>query len=57
MTRWEYVRTQVDINKISTSDDAVEHLGREGWELVDVVSTNTYVHLWFKRPLGRRTEE
>jgi len=48
--RWEYVRIQFDSNKIKDSDAAVDELGREGWELVSAVFTNTYLHLWFKRP-------
>ena len=48
-TRWEYVRTQIDCNKIKDSDAAIEQLGREGWELVDVVYTDSFVHFWLKR--------
>ena len=47
--RWEYVRTQISCNEISKSDAAIEQLGREGWELVNAVYTQTYVHFWFKR--------
>ena len=47
--RWEYVRTQVGCNSIKDSDTAIEQLGREGWELVDVVYTDSYVHFWLKR--------
>ena len=52
MTRWEYVRIQVSSNSIKTIDDAVDELGRKGWELTGVVYTQTFVHLWFKRPSG-----
>jgi hypothetical protein len=48
-TRWEYIRTQIDCNKIKDSDGAIEQLGHQGWELVDVVYTQTYVHFWLKR--------
>ena len=48
--RWDYVRTQVDVNKIKASDDTVQQLGAEGWELVSVAHTQTYIHMWFKRP-------
>ncbi len=51
-TRWEYIRMQVDVNQIKNSDAAVERLGLDGWELVDVVYTQTFIHLWFKRPLN-----
>jgi len=47
--RWEYIRTQIDVNKIKDSDEVIAQLGREGWELVDVVYTQTYVHFWFKQ--------
>jgi len=47
--RWEYARTQISANEISKSDAAIEQLGREGWELVNAVFTNSYVHFWFKR--------
>ena len=50
MTRWEYVRIQVDSNKIKQIDDTVDQLGREGWEMVSAVYTNTWLHMWFKRP-------
>lgn len=50
--RWEYLRTQVDANKIKESDNALAEFGREGWELVSVVFTNTWVHFWLKRPRG-----
>ena len=51
--RWAYMRTQIDVNKIKDSDGALEEFGRQGWELIDVVYTQTYVHFWFKRPLDR----
>ena len=47
--RWEYLRTQVDANNIKSSDEAITRIGQDGWELVDVVYTQTYVHFWFKR--------
>jgi len=47
--RWEYIRTQVNCNSIKDSDAAVEQLGREGWEMVSAVYTQSYVHFWFKR--------
>jgi hypothetical protein len=52
MTRWEYIRIQVSANSIKTIDDAVDELGRKGWELAGVVCTQSFVHLWFKRPLN-----
>lgn len=51
--RWEYLRTQVDANKIKESDDALVEFGLQGWELVSVVFTNTWVHFWMKRPLNQ----
>ncbi|GEM_PF-2450945 len=48
-TRWEYIRTQVGCNSIKDSDDTIEQLGRDGWELIDVVYTDSYVHFWLKR--------
>lgn len=48
-TRWEYIRTQIGCNSIKDSDSTIEQLGREGWELVDVVYTNSFVHFWLKR--------
>lgn len=51
-TKWEYVRTQVEAHKIKDSDGAIEQLGRQGWEMVDVVYTQSYVHFWFKRPMN-----
>ena len=50
MRRWDYVRTQIDAHKIKDSDATIAKLGQDGWELVDVVYTQTYVHFWFKRP-------
>lgn len=50
--RWEYLRTQVNVNKINSIDDDIDRLGLEGWELVSAVYTETYVHFWFKRPKG-----
>lgn len=50
VTRWEYVRTQIDANKIKDSDATLDQLGHEGWELVDVTHTDGYIHMWFKRP-------
>ena len=55
MTRWEYLRTQIDINNIKTIDGRVDELGRQGWELVSTVFTQAYVHFWFKRPAGGAT--
>jgi len=49
---WEYLRTQIDANKIKESDSALEEFGRQGWELVSVIFTNTWVHFWLKRPRG-----
>ena len=49
-TRWEYIRTQADANNIKESDATLDKLGRDGWELVDVTYTDSYVHMWFKRP-------
>ena len=53
MTRWEYVRLQLDVHKVKSADDTVDRLGREGWELVGVVCTASYVHMWFKRALNQ----
>ena len=50
--RWEYLRTQIDANKIKESDAALEEFGRQGWELVSTEFTNSWVHFWFKRPRG-----
>ena len=50
VTRWEYIRTQIDANKIKDSDPILDKLGGEGWELVDVTYTQSYIHMWFKRP-------
>jgi hypothetical protein len=50
MNRWEYIRIQTSADKIKSTDDKVDELGMQGWELVDVVFTNTYIHMWFKRP-------
>ena len=51
---WEYVRIQSSVQSIKTLDDAVDELGRQGWELVSAVDAgSSYVHLWFKRPLDR----
>lgn len=47
--RWEYIRMQIGSNGIRDSDLAVEQLGREGWELVSTVFTQSHVHFWFKR--------
>lgn len=52
MTRWEYLRTQVDANKIKDIDPQIDQLGQQGWELVSTVFTQSYVHFWFKRPHG-----
>jgi hypothetical protein len=52
MTRWEYLRVQVDANNIKTVDSQIDDLGRQGWELAGTVCTQTYVHFWFKRPAG-----
>lgn len=49
--RWEYLRAQVDANKIKESDKALIEFGLQGWELVSVVFTNTWVHFWLKRPM------
>lgn len=50
VTKWEYIRTQVNEHKIKDSDATLDKLGREGWELVDVTYTQTHIHMWFKRP-------
>jgi len=52
MVKWEYVRIQMSIHSIKTTDDAIDRLGREGWELVCAISSDSYLHLWFKRPLS-----
>ncbi len=57
MTRWEYLRTQVSADKIKDIDTQIDQLGRQGWELVDTVFTQTYVHFWFKRPQGSSGQE
>ena len=48
--KWEYLRTQVDTNKIKDSDEAIGQIGLQGWELVNAVCTQGWVHFWFKRP-------
>ena len=57
MTRWEYLRTQVDANKIKDIDPQIDQFGRQGWELVNAVFTQSYVHFWFKRPVGGSAPE
>lgn len=53
MKRWEYLRVQVEAQRIKTSDETVVELGRQGWELAGVVEvSSSYVHFWFKRPVG-----
>jgi hypothetical protein len=47
---WEYMRMQVQVHEIASSDAATDRLGREGWELVCVVeAANSYLHYFFKR--------
>ena len=48
--RWEYMRLQAEVLDIKSSDAQLVALGQDSWELVGVVHTGGYVHLWFKRP-------
>ncbi len=51
--RWEYLRVQVESQKIKSSDETISELGRQGWELTGVVeAASSWIHLWFKRPKG-----
>jgi hypothetical protein len=50
----EYLRVQVSTNDIKKSDPVIDELGRDGWQLVETVSTEAYLHMWFVRP-GRRS--
>ena len=46
---FEYLRVQVDDDAIKRTDELLAQLGREGWEMTGAVTTQTYLHLWFKR--------
>ncbi|UCG50532.1 MAG: DUF4177 domain-containing protein [Candidatus Latescibacterota bacterium] len=48
---WEYKHVARDLanGKVPTEEE-LNSLGREGWELVGVVREQDTVHLYFKRP-------
>lgn len=51
MQQWDYLRMQVDVDRIRTMDTQMAELGRQGWELVAVVETRqSWLHIIFKRP-------
>lgn len=47
--RWQYVRLQVSVSYIVSSDALVGQLGRDGWELTSTARDYAFLHLWFKR--------
>ena len=52
--RWQYHVVDLPPRMFETMPERLQaeldRLGGEGWELVSVVFTQTYVHFWFKRP-------
>jgi hypothetical protein len=51
MQQWEYLRLQVEVHDIRSSDQRLSELGLQGWELCGTCeAAGSYLHLWFRRP-------
>lgn len=51
--RWEYkVVSQGTADDPRAVDDALNALGRDGWEVVGIASLPNAVHVYLKRPLS-----
>ena len=48
-SQWEYKQLTVNVSESTTSEDDLNALGQEGWELVGIVQHEAIVNYTFKR--------
>jgi len=46
---WEYKRVVRDLTKYGPTEDELNKLGQDGWELAGMFTYESQVHLYFKR--------